>query len=118
MRAGGIALAHLEEDTHLELAEVGAFEGAIDVVQAVAPEDDVDAERRAVAEDRREQLRRARRLVPAVGAEIVVGLPEVAEPREVVDDEEDIHAGRRVGRLPTSNLVGDFPEDVSQFPRG
>ena len=97
---------HLEEDAVLQLAEGGAVEGAVEAVQRVAPDQGVDAVDRAVAEDRAEQLGGLRRLVGlgAGEAEVVLGLPELAEPLEVVDEQVDRRgvgaAARRGGARP------------------
>ncbi len=46
--------AHLEEHARLEFAEDLMIEEAIEVVEGVAPGDDVDAPRRPFADDRGE----------------------------------------------------------------
>ncbi len=50
--------AHLEEDADLELTQRLAVEGPVQVIEAVAPDDRVDSDRRALAEDVDEELRR------------------------------------------------------------
>src|SRR5690606_32663943 len=75
----GVARAHLEEDAQLELAERLTVEHAMEVVPGIAPDDRVDAVRRAFAQHLGELPRRRLRLLPATEAEVVIGLLEVSE---------------------------------------
>src|SRR5687768_17380564 len=45
---GGIVAAHLEEHAHVELPERRAIERPIEIIERVAPDDEMDAERGAV----------------------------------------------------------------------
>ena len=106
-----VGRAHLEEDAHLELAELLVVEVAVQVVQGVAPDDQVDAQagpsRRIVSS----WSAGLASLVAAREAEVVLAAAEVAEPREVVDEEEELGAVGGVGLLPALDLGGHLGED-------
>ena len=115
IRCAGVGRAHLEEDAHLELAERLAVEVAVQVVHAVAPDDHVDAQAGPVAEDRVELVGGAARpRSRAREAEVVVAAAEVAEPRQVVDEEEELGAVGGVGLLPALDLGGQLGEDPAR----
>src|SRR5207249_4263616 len=95
----GIGRAHLEQDAEAELAQQRSIERAVQVRQRIAPDDDVDAERRAFAQDGGEALGRAWfALAAAAGeADVVVRL---AQFPQAVDAEDEEEPRRAVGGLP------------------
>jgi hypothetical protein len=85
----GIVGVHLEEDAHFEFAHRAAVEVTLKVCQIVAPEHDEDADRGAFADELGEGLVGLFFFTLfAAEAEIVVGLAEVAEALDAVEEDE------------------------------
>src|SRR5208283_1249939 len=85
-----VGRAHLEEHAHLELAELLVREVAVEVVHGVAPGDQVHAQAGTLTEDHVEVVRRREVILFAAEAEVVLATAEVAEPGQVVNEQEKL----------------------------
>ena len=121
-RIGG---AHLEQDPQLKLLQRPALEGAHEIRERIAPHERMDADGRAVAEDRREVVGGPGLLVAAAEgeAEVAVGLAQLPEPGQIADDDEHrfavdhlmieaaLHLGGQIG-----HRIGDAePADTEKI---
>ena len=86
----------------------------VQVVHRVAPDDHVHAQHGPFAEDRIELVGGAGILVALREAEVVFAPAQVAEPRQVVDEQEQLGAVG-LGLLAASELGGDFGQDARHF---
>ena len=106
----GVGRAHLEQHPHLELAKDLVGEVAVQVIDRVAPGDHVHAQSgpsRRITSRWSAGLASSSRLREA---EVVLAAAEVAEPRQIVDEQEQLGpVGLRL--LPCAELGPDFGED-------
>src|SRR5262249_44103661 len=87
-QAARIGGAHLEANPHLELAQLRALHAPLQVRQVVAPDDRVQADGGAFAQQVDEELLRRGRLIRAAEAEIILVAAQVAQPLQAEQDEK------------------------------
>ena len=107
-QVAGVGLTHLEEHTHAEFTQTLMIKIAVDVVEVVAPDEQMDAQAGTVAENGGEVVGGTGVFHAAGEAEIVGLAAEFAEAGQVVDEDENLGTIGRAWLLATVHLGGDL----------
>src|SRR5208337_5023843 len=111
-QTAGVGRAHLEEHAHLNLAQLLVREVAVEVVHGVAPGDQVHAQAGTFTENHVEVVRRREVILFAAEAEVVLATAQVAEPGQVVNEQEELRSLAGVGLLAQGQLAGNGGEEL------
>src|SRR5262245_20004997 len=110
----GIVGTQLQQHAQGEFAERLTVKAALDGSERVAPGERIDAQRRAVSEDRGKQLRWAGGFVSAEGESHVVVAAQVAEAAQVGDEKVNRWTMAIVGGLAALNFLLDLGKQRRQ----